>query len=199
MNATTLIICILYIFNINVLVSPSQELLFEPRNGVKFSVRTEVPVLKVNYTVYKTALTSLVDDWLKGKIDTGQPTEQWERNYIARVNRIVNGEVNNCSKEVSDTSGDKSMGLFCSDENLDKKTRDVYYEMIKIKVPGHLNVVTSHRRWIRLTYKFLNLIGVKFSDKMTDLVRRHDLSKYTHREVRGYAIMFGDGALGYRN
>jgi hypothetical protein len=120
----------------------------------------------------------LVRDWLKGKVGVGAPEEESLKNDITEVNDAVNGD-----------------GL---KDVLDEETKPVYDEMVKIKVPGHLKVATSHRKWLRLTYEFLQKIGVTCSNKMTDLVRKHDLSKYTHREVLGYAVMFGDGSIDWR-
>ncbi|XP_045162693.2 uncharacterized protein LOC123527362 [Mercenaria mercenaria] len=154
-------------------------LLFEPREGVEFSKRTEVPLLKVEYSVFQTALVRMIADWLAGKIGIGAPAEDWEQKDIAEVNLLVNGAA--------------------QDVPLEEDTQCVYDEMVKIKVPGHLKVATSHRRWLRLTYEFLVKIGVKFSDKMSNLIKRHDLSKYTHREVLGYAVMFGDGSIDWRH
>ncbi|XP_045162704.2 uncharacterized protein LOC123527372 [Mercenaria mercenaria] len=154
------------------------SLLYEPREGVEFSKRSEVPLLKVRYSVFQTALFCMIADWLKGKVGIGAPTEETVRGDVSEVNSAVNGDI--------------------QDKILDEESKCVYDEMVKIKVPGHLKVATSHRRWLRLTYELLLKIGVRFSDKMSDLVRRHDLSKYTHREVLGYAVMFGDGSIDWR-
>lgn len=150
--------------------------------------------------MYKTALNHLINDWLDGHIGDGQPTEQWERNYIERVNREVNGENKQDIGSSKDTNENKRK-LETSDVKqpaADVEIREVYKRLVAINVPGHLRTVTSHRRWIRLTYDFLQLVGAHFSYQMHTLIRKHDLSKYTHREVLGYAIMFGDDHLGLR-
>lgn len=81
---------------------------------------------------------------------------------------------------------------------MDEDVCQVYDDLVEIKVPGHLRTVTSHRKWLRGSLRFLKTIGVRFSHKMDDLIQKHDLSKYTHKEVLGYAIMFGDGSVDFR-
>ncbi|KAL4237419.1 hypothetical protein ACF0H5_002136 [Mactra antiquata] len=161
------------------------DLLFEPREGDQYLTRDEIPLLQVTYSLFVTVLCKLIKDWLDGKVGIGQPSEQWETDAITAVNEVVNyaeGFTNDV--DYTKASGDQ--------------INHVYDEMVKLKVPGHLKVVTSHRRWMRLSFEFLENIGVKFSDKMPRLIRVHDLSKFTHREVLGYAVMFGDGSVGWR-
>lgn len=156
-----------------------KNLLFEPRKGVEFTSRERVPLLKVKYTLYRAILAGLVGDWLDGKVGSGIPTETRELEYVQEINSGVNGANGQPLSE-------------------DEVSKTVYKEMVNIHVPGHLRIVTSHRRWIRRSHDFLVKIGATFSDKMEDLIWRHDLSKYTHREVLGYAVMFGDGAVNWR-
>ena len=120
----------------------------------------------------------MITDWLQGKVGVGAPSDREEIEDIADVNKLVNGEA--------------------QEDVLDNETQFVYNEMVELKIPGHLKVVTSHRKWLRLTYNFLSKVGFKFSDKLFDLIRKHDLSKFTHREVLGYAVMFGDGSIDWR-
>ncbi|KAL4218441.1 hypothetical protein ACF0H5_023176 [Mactra antiquata] len=162
------------------------DLLFKPREGVTFKTRDEIPLLQVKYSVFVTALRKLVQDWLDGKVGIGQPSEQWEKDAIAEVNKAVN-DADGFADDADDVNN-------VSDDLINR----VYNEMVKIKVPGHLKVVTSHRKWLRLSFGFLEKIGAKVSDKMPRLIRVHDLSKYTHREVLGYAVMFGDGSVDWR-
>lgn len=121
----------------------------------------------------------LINDWLAGKIGSGAPTESWEIDAIRHVNKL-NGK---CTGSVDELGADE---------------KAVYDKLLEIKVPGHLRIVTSHRKWINGTLKFLKTIGVQFSEQIDNLVWRHDLSKYSHKEVLGYAIMFGEGRIDFR-
>lgn len=142
--------------------------------------------MKVKYSVYQAALTCMVVRWLDGAVGVGAPTDKQARYDIAEVNDVVNANGTRTDRQRTEV-------------DLDTETRRVYKEMVDIKVPGHLKVVTSHRMWLRITYEFLKKLGVTFSEKMVDLIRIHDLSKYTHREVLGYAVMFGDGSINWRH
>ena len=80
----------------------------------------------------------------------------------------------------------------------EKKIAEIYNELVKRNVPTHLRTATSHRKWLRMSLQFCKMIGIKFSGDMEELVRRHDLSKYTAEEVLGYAVMFGDGLVEWK-
>lgn len=139
-----------------------------------------MPILKLdNYEVFAVALSYLIRDWLHAKVGKDPPVEAWAIDAVAKVNKL-NGASKGCVKD------------------MDEQTKAVYDKLIEIKVLGHLRCVESHRRWICGSFRFCVLIGVQFSDQMANLIWRHDLSKYSHKEVLGYAIMFGDGSVDFR-
>lgn len=135
------------------------------------------------------AVAKLVKDWLTGKTGTGAPTAEWEREVIGLVNDYINEP---CRDEEWMTENAESSSIM-----KDEITR-VYDDLVKLNVPGHLRLTTSHRKWVRLSYEFWVKVGVKFSGNISKFIQKHDLSKYTHREVLGYSIMFGDGT-GFKN
>lgn len=154
--------------------------MFKSLPGVGERPRSGVEVLKVtDYSVFTRALGFLVSDWLKGVVGSGAPSEPWELDAIRQVNKLNRA----CAENTDELNGE---------------VRVVYDHLIKLKVPGHLRNVTSHRKWIRGTLKVLKKVGVEFSDAIDNLIWRHDLSKYSHKEVLGYAIMFGDGNVDFR-
>ena len=128
--------------------------------------------------MFRLALYRLINTWLRGSLGYGSPTEVEEIDLVSRVNEWNKDDMD------------------CVTES--KEVDMVFDELVNIKVPGHLRTVTSHRKWIRGTLTFLETTGVFFNEKLTNLVRIHDLSKYSHKEVLGYAIMFGDGCIDFR-
>ena len=137
-------------------------------------------MLKVDYSVFTKALNYLISDWLTGKIGSGAPTEPWEIEAVKKVNKLNHVTHSGSKVELS------------ADEQF------VYDHLVQIKVLGHLRIVTSHRKWIRGTLEILKTIGIHVSVALDTLVLRHDLSKFSHKEVLGYAIMFGDGSIDFR-
>ncbi|KAH3853411.1 hypothetical protein DPMN_095934 [Dreissena polymorpha] len=157
----------------------TQARLFPLSPGAIAVIRKFVAVLNTDYLHFQRALYLLVEDWLENKVGTGSPTDPTEAALIREVNKL--------SGEVSGTMNDQ-----------DDIIKSIYQMLVEIKVPGHLKVVCSHRFWIRKSYELCVVVGVKFSDMMPDLIDRHDLSKFCHREVLGYAIMFGEGGQDFR-
>ena len=135
----------------------------------------DVPILTCSYQIYKLALHELINDWLTGKIEPKTHIELWQQKVI----RMTNDNINKCIDEKHMVNS--------------AEMKRVYNELIRRNVPGHLEIATSHRKWLKLTFELLERIGVRFSKKMNQLILDHDLSKYSHFEVLGYAIMFGDG------
>lgn len=115
---------------------------------------------------YPNAFKYLVNKW----IETSSEPSELEKSMIRTVNDIGQGELINLS---------------------DGGERTVYDKLVEYEVPKILDVATTHRRWIKNTYNFLKIAGVKFPHKMETLVRIHDLTKYTRDEALGYAVMFG--------
>jgi hypothetical protein len=136
--------------------------------------RDDVPILKSSYKTYRKALSKLIDDWLAGTIESKNPIELWQKYMIQKTNDNVN---KNNIAETGNTAEHKH----------------VYNELVRLNVLNHLDMVTSHGQWIKLTFDFLQKIGIQFSNNMLELILKHDRSKYEHNEVLGYAIMFGDG------
>lgn len=161
------------------LLISSQEL-FLPRDGVKENDRDSVPILKATYKDFCCALFFLQTDWLAKKIGIGPPRDEWELRKVKEIIKL-SGEYEGTIKDQPEV------------------VQQVYHKLVELKAPGHLRIVTSHRHWIRQSHRLCVIIGVKFSDKMADLVQRHDLSKYSHKEVLGYAIMFGEGSEDFRH
>ena len=171
-----------------------QELLFPPYSkkiAAQFPTRNTVPLLdKVQYELYEKACTKLAKDWLGGKIGSGAPTENWENDMIAEVTgqKLIK-RIEELALSAPDTRPD-------TEEQ--RKIKDIYDQLIKRNVPTHLRTATSHRKWLRMSFEFCKMIGVKFSGDMEELIRRHDLSKYTAEEVLGYAVMFGDEQVNWK-
>lgn len=106
-------------------------------------------------------------------VGTSAPDEDWEGQAIAFVNTRVNG----------------APTYYDWGQPLDKPVVErVYDELMRLGVPKYLQTVTSHRKWVRLTYNFLIKMGAQFYHILDNFVARHDLSKYTHREVLGHAL-----------
>ena len=167
---------------------------YSEKTAAQFPTRKTVPLLdNVQYCLYEKASAKLVKDWLDGKIGVGAPTENWEKQMIALVNE------QNLSQRL------EALDLAASDSGpetetveQEKKIAEIYNELVKRNVPTHLRTATSHRKWIRMSLEFCKMSGVKFSGEMEELIRRHDLSKYTAEEVLGYAVMFGDGQVNWK-
>jgi len=132
-------------------------------------------LLKVPRVVYCASLCRLIQDWLDGKVGSGAPTDTREIAQIRALNDKT-GEI-----------GRLENGL---DESLVKSTYD---KLVQLDVTGSLKIATSHRRWIVRCYDFLTLAGVETSSELKDAVFFHDMSKYSHDEALGYAVMFGNG------
>ena len=115
---------------------------------------------------YPNAFKYLVNEWIENSLE---PSEL-EKAMIRTVNDIEQG---------------KPISL------LDGGERTVYDKLVEYGVPKLLDVATTHRQWIKLTFNFLKIVGVKFPDEMDTIVRIHDLTKYTRDEALGYAVMFG--------
>ena len=159
---------------------PFFQNLFIPLKGVPEKNRDEVALLKVTrYEQFTTALAYLVNEWLHNRLGEGAPKEPWDTDAVMKVNQL---------------NGDPKGSI----DDMDEETRTVFDKLIEIKLPGHLKIVASHRRWICATFRFCKIVGVELSDQMANLVWRHDLSKYSHKEVIGYAIMFGDGSIDFK-
>ena len=165
-----------------------QELLFPPyseKRAVQFPTRNTVPLLNnAQYQLYEKACTKLVKDWLDERIGYGAPTENWEKEMIKEV----------CGQNVY--QGVEELNLSKSDTRSEaeelENIKDIYDKLKERKVPTHLRTTTSHRKWLRMTLEFCQMTGGKFSGDIEELIKRHDLSKYTAEEVLGYAVMFGD-------
>lgn len=142
--------------------------------------RTRVPLLQCSYDAYVTALFRLLAAWLDGRLGDGAPTDDWERNLIHGVNMQVNVP---CEQTISTTG---------------QAVQSAYKQLQDRHVLDHFRIVTSHRYWLRKSHEFLVKIGIAFSEKMGELIMQHDMSKYTHRESLGYAVMFGDGRTAWR-
>lgn len=154
--------------------------LFTPYKGVEERSRSDVKLLKVScYEKFTLALAVMIKEWLAGRIGEGAPKEPWDIDAVRKVNRL---------------NGNPTGSL----EDMDQDVKDIFDKLVEINLLGHLKIVASHRRWISATFRFCVLVGVSLSDQMANLVWRHDLSKYSHKEVLGYAIMFGDGSIDFR-
>ena len=168
-----------------------QDLLFPPyseKTARQFQTRNTVPFLdNVQYKLYEKTCAKLVTDWLQGKVGSGSPTENWEKDMIAEVGgeKLIEKV-----EEIDISEPGKS-----SDTEEQRKIKDIYDQLVKRKVPTHLRTATSHRKWLRMSLQFCQMIGVNFSGDMQELIRKHDLSKYTPEEVLGYAVMFGEGQV----
>ena len=157
-----------------------QELLFPTRDGKTLRERVDIPLLKVRYPAYKSALHTFINNWLEGRVGTGAPTEKWDRNLVRKINEYEN--------KVED-----------SGEIPGKDIPDLCDVLKEWKVHNHLMTVNSHRNWLRLTIEFVEKVGIDINESVKELVRIHDLSKYTHWETLGYAVMFGDCQEGFRH
>ena len=146
-----------------------------------------MPLLDASYYLYTIACTRLVKEWLTGKIGDGAPTKNSERQLIASVNEQTSEHI--MAEETNGTT---------DGEEREAKVTSIYNELVRRKVLTHLRTATSHRKWIRTSFEFFKMIGAKFSGDMEELIRRHDLSKYTPDEMLGYAVMFGDGQVGWK-
>lgn len=148
--------------------------LFGLRKGaVTDGIRASVLDGAIEYQAYATALYILIEDWLDHKNQAPDKRDTPDMRYIRNVNQKLN----------------------CRDKNADldaENVCDAREKLMILNVPGHLEIVTSHRRWIQDTFNLLKRFGVPFESKMSERVRLHDLSKYGHKEVLGYSIMFGD-------
>ena len=127
----------------------------------------------------------LVSDWLDGKVGSGAPKEKWEKKLIAEVNNLMRGKMEGTEAE-----------QFSKDQ--EATIAQLYDQLVQRNAPTHLRTATSHRNWLRRSLKFCQMIGATFSGDMEDLIRKHDLSKYTPEEVLGYAVMFGDGQVSWK-
>ncbi|XP_052276195.1 uncharacterized protein LOC127875282 isoform X1 [Dreissena polymorpha] len=142
--------------------------------------REHVPLLKVSYSVYCRALWMLITDWLAGTVGSGAPTDDL---HVDLIRDAVKSSVR---------------GIDSCHDDKPAAAADVYGLLIRFCVPGHFRTVVSHRRWLDKCYQLCVKIGVKFSDTMKDRILRHDLSKFSPMEALGYAVMFGDGSVGFR-
>ncbi|XP_052785741.1 uncharacterized protein LOC128221243 [Mya arenaria] len=153
-----------------------------PREGVEERPRTSVPILGVPYDVFCSALFFLLEDWVQNKLPDKPPADlrQWEKDAFLKVNKLnsegIHGDINDQVEEVKYT----------------------YRKLIELKVLCHFRIVATHRIWLRKVYKLCLEIGIQFPENVESLVNKHDFSKYTHKEVLGYAIMFQDGNLDFR-
>ncbi|WAR19526.1 hypothetical protein MAR_002805 [Mya arenaria] len=141
--------------------------------------RSFVPLLGVSHTVYFKALFRLVNEWLSGKVGSGVRLDKKQEDTIREY--------------VADTY--KPVALTATDPT-DEKIATTYDALRRWNVPLILDKATSHRYWIRRCYELCVAVGVEFSEQMENRIRIHDLSKYSDKELLGYAVMFGRG--GYR-
>ncbi|XP_052276190.1 uncharacterized protein LOC127875281 isoform X2 [Dreissena polymorpha] len=146
--------------------------------------RENVPLLKTSYRAYCRAYYMLVDNWLAGTIGSGVPNDDYDV-------RVIRNAVDDSVRDLTISAEDESTsGL--------EEVQRVYDHLVVLCVPGHLRTVVSHRRWLDKCYQLCVKIGVKLSDNMKDHILRHDLSKFSPMEALGYAVMFGDGSVGFR-
>ena len=139
--------------------------------------RVYIPALGVKYRVYKLALGHLIKKWLYKEIGDGQPTSSIYRSMIASVNDYDNLDVS------------------CSDNELIPLTEPekfVYYQLIEVGVLAHLRRATNFKRMLWDFTCLLGRSGTKLTLNQQNLILYQDLSKYTHREALGFALLFGD-------
>lgn len=125
---------------------------------------------------YKATLHYLIDNWLD---DNLKGYEQPRNGYDIKIIREYNDRENKPTTPQTD-----------------QDIRNCLDQLIELHVPAHLVNTTSHREWIQFALNVSS--GLCYSQTFNDRIARHDLSKYSHKEVLGYGIMFQEGAQTFR-
>ncbi len=138
------------------------------------------------------------------------PFEEKYENCMFTIYTIVNEWLNeNIPAETTEfdllnTTDEFSYTDFCIinkiNYNINKPKREgatfslKFSEYLSEHIKHHLTTVKNHKIWVKKSkLLFERLMGIKASEKLERAVLNHDLSKYTHREIIGYALRFPKG------
>lgn len=141
------------------------------------SESSSVEVLNFSVQIRQRAIHTLITNWLDDNLKGCQrPSNRMERIKI----RLFSSKVNFVDVDLDQV----------------QLVDNCFNQLVELGVPNHFKIVASHRLWIRFIKELLVEAGIKFPEDMDKRLFEHDLDKFSHHTVIGYAIKFGDGEGG---